>query len=168
MIEIPKAVQDQIDAMKATIDKLLTKVDSGTARSVQQESEAKLQAIRKKSLFQGLGEQPPGKVGTGNYPFALYKKSTQMVPATDEKGNLKRDPAGQIILTPALDKRGDPLVDRTEATSDDHKAELIADGWCVNPLGVPYEDESEDAAPETGGTGRKRGRPRKVITEASE
>lgn len=136
-LEIPKAVQDQIDFLKSTVEKLMGKVDSQTVQGVQQENEQRLHGIRMKSLFQGLGEQPPGKVGVGKYPFALYKKSTRMVPRLNEKGAPILDANGAVVLTPELDVRGDPKVDHVHVRSDDEMATKLADGWFVNPAGVP-------------------------------
>ncbi len=136
-LEIPKAVQDQIDFLKSTVEKLMGKVDQNTVQSVQQESEKRLHAIRMKSIFQGLGEQPPGKVGVGKYPFALYRKFNRMVPRLNEKGAPVLDANGAVVLTPELDQRGDPKVDHVHVQSDDEMAAKLAEGWFVNPAGVP-------------------------------
>jgi len=140
MADIPQAILDRLDQQQRTIDELLKKADQNTVRSVQQESEERLNAIRKKSLFQGMGEPVPHRQGVGNYPFALYKKSTRMVPkmGTNAKGEPIQlfDANGQTVLTPELDVRGDPMVDIKHVNSDTERDAALADGWFVNPLGI--------------------------------
>ncbi len=85
--------------------------DSGSLVSVRQQEEATLLAIRRKSIFQGMGEPKPNQQGA--YAFRLYRVSTEKTAA------------------------GEPIIDSILAMSEEDKAHKISDGWFVNPAGVP-------------------------------
>ncbi len=136
MADIPQAILDRLDRLEKQNEDLQRKVDEGTVRNVREEAEAQLAAIRKKSLFAGLGEPRPHHHDEGQYPFALYRKSTKTVPVLTDKGVPVLNENGEPKTVLALDVRGDALVDVVYALSDADKAEKIAAGWFVNPLGI--------------------------------
>lgn len=98
--------------------------------SLRAKQERDLWAIRMKTIFAGLGEPIPHEQGEGDYPFGMYRDSGR-------KTKEEKWPNGEVKQV-----AGQPIVDYTQALSDEHKAELLAQGWTENHNGIPTPERA--------------------------